>query len=549
MIRLSLLAFLGLSHFATATCQSCTFDQIVPSQSLVWCPCYSDFFCARLDVPLDYQNVDLGRASVPLVKLPAQANSSFGAYQGMILLNPGGPGASGVELALGNASTVQALVGTNWDVVGFDPRGIYLSEPVANCSYDVPAINTSSIQTRSVPRLSDDYFINQIQYNMELGERCAVLAGGELDAGPHMSTATTARDMLSIVDAFAETEDGKSSSKPSGLLNYYGVSYGTFLGQTFASMFPARVGNVVLDGVVNPESFLANFTGDSITHIDGIIAAFFIYCHEAGPSECSFYSGSSAHDIYERFNQSFAQLVPRVAKAQGWSNATDLESALLQLKIGLLTAANHPIEYFSLMPEILLGLESAIAAQDLAPWIKLAISYFGDANTSVYPEWSFGVLCSDQDNKWYNKTLEDVKPLIEQLEKESIIGELWDHSLLGCLGWSVKATEIFTGPFGGDTATPILFVSNTYDAVTPIENSFSSAPNYKDAQVLVIDGMGHTVSAAQNYCGYAKIAAYFQSNALPGDDYFCALEQGPFGIILNGTLAESIEQAALSDLH
>ena len=70
---------------------------------------------------------------------------------------------------------------------------------------------------------------------------------------------------------------------------------------------------------------------------------------------------------------------------------------------------------------------------------------------------------------WCSKTLEDLQPLIEGLEKQSIIGEIWSKSMIGCTGWSIKASERFAGPFGGDTLTPILFVSNTYDPVTPIE--------------------------------------------------------------------------------
>jgi hypothetical protein len=69
----------------------------------------------------------------------------------------------------------------------------------------------------------------------------------------------------------------------------------------------------------------------------------------------------------------------------------------------------------------------------------------------------------------YNKTLEDLKPLIKELERQRIIGEIWSHAELGCTGWSIKASEISNGPFGGDTATPILFVDNTYDSITPIE--------------------------------------------------------------------------------
>lgn len=132
--------------------------------------------------------------------------------------------------------------------------------------------------------------------------------------GPYMSTATNARDMLSITNAFAETEDGDRAAKPSHLLNYYGISYGTFLGQTFASMFPENVGYMVLDGVVSPTGNLAGGFESAVLHLDGAIASWFIYCNKAGPTLCSYYTGATPKNIYERFHQSFVQLQPRTAE-------------------------------------------------------------------------------------------------------------------------------------------------------------------------------------------------------------------------------------------
>ncbi|KAK7743733.1 hypothetical protein SLS62_010464 [Diatrype stigma] len=344
---------------------------------------------------------------------------------------------------------------------------MWLSEPLASCSVNLTYDQRIALTSRSVPRVLDSYYDSFIDYGKHLGEQCEELIGGETDAGPHMSTATTARDMLNIVDAFAETEDGKRATKPSHLLNYYGISYGTFFGQTFASMFPNKVGNMVLDGVVSPEGFLTNYTSSSINHLDGIIASFFIYCHEAGLSECPYYIGSTPRDIYERFNRSFTQLDPRKAVAEGWSNATDIEAALLILKIGLLSVADMPLSYFNVLPDVLLDLESAISTQNISTWVGQAMAVFGTSYDN--PEWTLGVLCSDQDNRWYNKTLDDLRPQLVELESQSITGEVWSKSMLGCLGWPIKATEIYNGPFGGDTATPILFVSNTYDPVTPID--------------------------------------------------------------------------------
>jgi pimeloyl-ACP methyl ester carboxylesterase len=315
--------------------------------------------------------------------------------------------------------------------------------------------------------MSDDYYHSWIDYGIELGAECAKEIGGPLDAGPHMSTAITARDMLSIVDAFASTPDGQRAAKPSHLLNYYGVSYGTFLGQTFASMFPDRVGNVVLDGVVSPEGYLANYTWSSVTHLDGAISAFFINCHELGPSECSFYTGSSAKDIHSRFEKSLMQLDAQ----SGQANSSEVDSALLLLKIALLTAANHPLEKFDVLPDVLVGLEGALREGNLSSWTDQAKERYGDPEVagSVNVQFTTGVLCSDMENRWYGKTLYDLLPLMVDLNENSIVGDIWIKSMLPCLGWSIEATETFQGPFGGDTETPILFVGNTYDPVTPYD--------------------------------------------------------------------------------
>jgi hypothetical protein len=159
--------------------------------------------------------------------------------------------------------------------------------------------------------------------------------------------------------------------------------------------------------------------------------------------------------------------------AEHWSNTTDLETALLLLKDGLLTYADAPLSYYRVLPSVLENLEVAISSQNLSSWIQQTETIFGDPGIAGYvttnPQWALGTLCSDQNNFWYNKTLQDLRTPIEELEQRSIIGEIWSHQYLGCTGWSTKASEIYHGPFAGNTTTPILFVDNTYDPVTAIE--------------------------------------------------------------------------------
>lgn len=363
------------------------------------------------------------------------------------------------------------IAGSNWDIVGFDPRGIGYFEPLVNCSSDVTSNRGGPLSARSIPRVTDDYFHDQIDYARNLGQQCQKLIGGKQDIGPHMSTATVARDMLSVVKAFAATGDGRRAALPSELLNYYGISYGTFLGQTFASMFPKNVGRMALDGNVSPADYLKSGTIESINHLDGVLASFFIYCHQAGKSACSYYTGSTPKDIYKRFYRSFIRLDARKAQTAGWSNATDVEDALVTLKVGLLGAASDPLAGFGMLPEVLEGLETAIAAQNVKPWTKKLQETVSDPTSAgnVNPEWSSGVICSDQNGSLYNKTLKELRPLIKALDHQSIIGEIWSHAYFFCTGWPIRSKDVYTGPFGGDTATPMLFANPTYDPKTPVE--------------------------------------------------------------------------------
>lgn len=317
--------------------------------------------------------------------------------------------------------------------------------------------------------MTDGFFTSYIEVGIDLGNQCQEAVGGAKDAGPHMSTTTNARDLFGIVNAFAETADGKRAEKPSHLLNYFGYSYGTFLGQVFASMFPDRVGNMVLDGVLGLELPLGeNFT-EFTSNADGVIASFFVYCFEVGSSQCSFYTGSSPLDIYNRFNESFVQLDSQRARAENWANATDIEAALLTLKTTFYYAVASPAQIFNSLSDALVALEQALAIHNVALWTERIVALIGDPTPAgdANAELRLGTLCTDQSNKWYNKTLEDLRPALEHFEEVSIIGEIVSKSMLGCLGWSIEATDVFTGPFGGDTATPILFVGNTYDPISP----------------------------------------------------------------------------------
>lgn len=256
-----------------------TFDwtSINPSQNLEYHECYEKYKCARLKVPLDWNQPNPYNtsdwAALAIVALPAPVPEDDPSFGGTVLVNPGGPGGSGTLMALLQGEYLQTVVGggssggkknkKHYEILGFDPRGTQYSTPRADCYNSTLNRAANAIALEAIPPLSTgqlglDYFQTAATAQSAL---CAESSARNILA--HMSTASVARDMLEIVERVDELRNGKMGEEeeeegcPSeAKLNYLGLSYGTFLGNTFASMFPDRVGRMVLDGVVDPESFV-----------------------------------------------------------------------------------------------------------------------------------------------------------------------------------------------------------------------------------------------------------------------------------------------------
>ncbi|KAF5871553.1 putative alpha beta-hydrolase protein [Botrytis fragariae] len=512
-----------------------TFDKIPASTDLIWYPCFSNYSCAMLSVPLDYSKPNGTRASIPLIMIAAQSNSTDGSYQGMLLTNPGGPGNAGVDFLLEDGySVLLPVVGTNYDIVAFDPRGMGRSIPLADCS----SSSSSKLRRRnfglSGPELDSSYWISEFQTAMGFGSECNATMGGPDEAGPHMSTAVLATDMLTIVDAFAMTDRGQGVNS-SSLLNYWGFSYGSFIGETFASMYPDRVGRVAIDGVVDPEDYISGTELKDIYLEDAVIDSFFTYCHFAGPSLCDFYTGNSSKDIRNRFENIFLPLNASYAFSQNWTNATTIQESLVSIKSTVRLTAYTPIDSFPILATQLVAYEVALSNLTL-PAIEAA-SNIGATTANIIgtvpqlTEWFIGAFCGEIPSV-YGKTYEELKSHIDTIEEESFLtGEIWATTLVLCSGWPITASWRFAGPFGGDTKNPILFISNTLDPATLLRSDSQKwAPEFKDAQILTIEAIGHTSMVANNSCANEKIYRFFQTGNLPGHDSRCVVEAGPFGV-------------------
>lgn len=242
-------------------------NDLEPSTSLNFTKCYNDQYkCAKLTVPLDWLNPNLEtstQVNIAVIALPATVDEDDPSFGGTIITNPGGPGGEGVtSVAIGTQARAIQLIADgdkHYEVMSFDPRGVGLSTPNVDCYKDPLAryMNDREFKGMGNWTANDDVFRRYMAKQKQLSRRCELVGQeDEHDIRYYMSTTTVARDMLYMVDKLDELRNGgenKANRSKADLprLQYWGFSYGTALGNYFASMFPGRVERMVLEGVVD----------------------------------------------------------------------------------------------------------------------------------------------------------------------------------------------------------------------------------------------------------------------------------------------------------
>lgn len=290
------LALLASSPLATADpIDPLDFDweSITPSPNLTYHDCYPGHQCARLQVPLDWLDpTNPHTVAIALVKRPASVPTTDPTYGGPVLINPGGPGGSGVVFALSWAERLQEIIdgSRHYDIVGFDPRGVGRTTPRADCYADELVRAYEGFQAHGSGYLSAGNPMLGWRYVMSrsFGRRCEEALGGEGGILRYATSSSVARDMVEIVDRTEELNDGErageigfrdaeqlrlgggsaAGEKEPARLQYVGFSYGTLLGNTFASMFPGRVGRMVLDGVADIDDYMAGVCDPHFRHTE-----------------------------------------------------------------------------------------------------------------------------------------------------------------------------------------------------------------------------------------------------------------------------------------
>ncbi|KAJ7290748.1 Alpha/Beta hydrolase protein [Mycena rebaudengoi] len=462
-------------------------DHLRPSTDLKWVDCYSIFQCARLEVPLDYSDRNVGNAALAVIRLPA--NVSKEEYRGPVLFNPGGPGGSGVDALVGIGSSFRVLFGNQYDIVSFDPRGVSYSTPIA-----------TFFKTNAERAL----------WNAATPPEGSLNASGIFK---YMTTDNVARDMLLINQKLGFER-----------LKYYGVSYGSALGATFAALFPDKVERIIIDGVLDVNAwFKANLTIEA-TDADKVLQAFFDGCAAAGPELCAFYK-----PVLAALTASIrAKPVPVITPT--FYGVVDYTV----LRLTLFDSFKMPYDLFPTVAESLAALESGngtLFTNDTVPFHLNS----NEANIAVQ--------CSDAEE--VTDSIEQFTAFVNNAAKTSQFAEfLVDYLRVNCDGWQIHRKGRFLGPVAAaHTRVPLLIVTTTADPVTPGAGALNTLAGFPGSVLLTQDSPGHTSLTTPSLCTLDYFRQYLENGTLPEPGTVCPVEATLFGVPGNST---AIRRATLS---
>jgi len=454
--------------------------------SLKWTDCGAGFQCTTVQVPLDYAHPEAGSIGIAVSRKPA---TNTARRIGSVLTNPGGPGASGIQFLKGEAASMTNL-NTRFDLIGFDPRGVAQSSPV-RC-LDGPQEDAFN----ALDPVFDDPQEKQagIDADKNFTAGCKQRSGNVI---PFVDTVSAAKDMDVIRAALGDQK-----------LTYLGFSYGTFLGENYAHLFPTHVRALALDGVIDPTLSPNDLLYAQIVGFEQNLQSFLSDCRarRAASTPCTY--------------------------AQSGDPGTKLMALMTQLDTTPMTVANRTLTRALAVIGVLVTL------YDASTWSYLdqALTQADKGNGTLLLRFSDIYLGRNADGTYDNQTDANIaincidRPVPSDIASydalgpsyasaSPLFGPAFQYSNLACAYWPVKPTGT-VGPLPADGAPPILLVGGTGDPATPYSWAQAENKQLAGSVLLTRQGNGH-VSYDKSTCAKQFIDAYLIDGTLPPTGTVC----------------------------
>jgi pimeloyl-ACP methyl ester carboxylesterase len=448
--------------------------------ALRWTSCGTHFECSKLQVPLDYAQPRARTLGIALIRLPATDPRH---RLGSLVVNPGGPGASGVGFVRDSRAEFPSDVRARFDIVGFDPRGVGGSEQL-RCLDDRQLDAVVSASGRDA----------MLTASRRLADACQAAAPGVL---PHLGTVDVARDLDQLRQALGDRR-----------LTFLGFSYGTFVGAVYAGLFPNQVRALVLDGAVDPAQSPEQDIRSYPEGFDAALGSFLDWCVGRGggcplggtPAEARSAIGGildaagsapwSAPDgrvLTRTLTESAIQLALLVGQ-RGWST---LEAALGEVRRG--------------NGSRLLAMADAINGRD------------GEGRFDHSVESNLAVHCLD--NSWPHSVATFDAQARALAGSQSVFGPDWAYNEVACAFWPAAPT--FRPHAIRAPGASSLVVGTTGDPATPYREAQALAGQLASSHLLTSRGAGHTAYLRGSSCVDGAVNAFLLEGRAPAPGASC----------------------------
>lgn len=460
-------------------------------QSIDWQPCadYAGAQCGTLTVPKAWDDPSAGDLELAMVKAPAT-----GQRTGTLFMNPGGPGGSGVSF-VGDSATM--IVGSDvrekYDMVGFDPRGVAGSSPV-RCLDDA---QTDEYLSATYDMTTPEGLEEGRTWAKTVADSCAQNSGDLLE---YVDTLSAARDM-DVMRAAVDSEK----------LDYLGFSYGTYLGATYADLYPSRAGRMVLDGAIDP-----TLTGDQIAEgqaggFEVATERFAAWCVEQGSETCPL-KGDATQGV-QQIRDFFAATSEQPVATDDPQRPLTGALARSGVLVGLYNDENWPY--------VAQGLQEAMTG-DGALLLQLAdMSSERDADGTYASNGNFAITavnCLDhpavEDEAWMK---EDSARMAQEYPT---FGPMLGYNGLTCGAWPAGPLRE-PAPLDAKGSGPILVVGTTYDPATPYPWAQALAEQLDDGHLITWNGDGHTAYGRSGGCVEDAVDQYLLAGTVPAEGLTC----------------------------
>lgn len=443
------------------------------------------FGCGTLKVPLDYNNPDTGSVTLYLVRIHlADQHDRIGS----LLINPGGPGGSGLNAAVGLSLQLPVEILSRFDLIGFDPRGVGLSDPV-HC---VPDDLKDEIATADPDARTPQEFTAQVDLSNQIAKRCADEYGDKLS---HFNTVETARDMDLIRQAVGDDK-----------LSYLGYSYGTLLGAVYAQLFPQQTRALVLDGAVDPTLDQVAASEGQAKGFENAFDQFAAACKARG-ADCPI--GPDPRQFLTTLIDK-ARTSPIPSSREGEKRRATAGNVQLAV-LSALYDQNQWDTLASALAAANNGDAKGVFALDDRYNERDDSGHFSnilDANITVN--------CNDTNERIDQKTIQD--KLTEWRKKYPLFGASQALALLTCQSWQDVRHAI--PPVRAAGAAPILVVGTVNDPATPYRSAQALARELSSGTLLTWDGQGHT-AYPKTRCVTSAVDAYLVKLTVPEPAVTC----------------------------